>query len=197
MQIRRVIRTELHFNPSELTSKQLLTRDPHVAMAWIQHKGPLPLFEDASKGDPAKQIGEYQVKEFLSATIQGRDLTPASWKSRQHYDVLPNLGAVDNVFYQEILIEQSPAEPISFVTLLKTAGPGVAIGTFAGVKAAGGLLLLVTVPAGIILVGTAIILTEVLSKLIPKLSGVAPSTTPLRAKKKKRSSKKRQRVRKA
>jgi hypothetical protein len=53
-----------------------------------------------------------------------------------------------------IVIEQSPPELASLAGLLKQGG-GVAVGAFVGLHAASGPMLLVTVPAGIIIVGAA------------------------------------------
>ena len=81
---------------------------------------------------------------------------------------LPNYKLVRQVLQQSIVVEQSPVEAVSFISLLKRAKPSdVAIGAYVGYAAANGnYLLLLTVPAGILLVGSAIAITAALPKIL-------------------------------
>ena len=68
----------------------------------------------------------------------------------------PDVAADFAAFFEEpcIVIEQSPPELASLASLLKQGG-GVAVGAFVGLHAASGPMLLVTVPAGMLIVGAA------------------------------------------
>jgi hypothetical protein len=186
MSMVRTIRTEMSFEPADIESEYAAhtITNSHVAIAWVPYHSdqPIPLFENAGGDDPLRdfprslEIGD--VEEFLNGLLQGVQPTPLSRLTR--FGDMPNRVVVEAVLEQPVVIERSPAETFSLATLLKTAGPSVAIGTIAGIQAAPfPLMLLVTIPTGILLVGTAITLTKALEKLIPELLGVADATPPL------------------
>ena len=69
-----------------------------------------------------------------------------------------------------IVIENSPPDAVTFRSLL-TKAPGVAIGTMVGMKAAGdtSLLILLTVPTGIVVCSSAIGVSKALEKGLNKV----------------------------
>ena len=71
----------------------------------------------------------------------------------------------------EVIVEHSPPFTINFTELLKIGGPTIAIGTFVGLSAMYSPILLATVPGGIIAVGSAITISNVIQDGLPKVIG--------------------------
>ena len=91
---------------------------------------------------------------------------------------------LSSFFESEVAVEQSPLEEIPFRALIDKSA-NVAIGTYVGWSAAEGksLLLLATVPAGIIAVGAAIGISKGLMNGLNKsieraVKGAAAPSTP-------------------
>ncbi|MDR3467374.1 MAG: hypothetical protein P4M07_15695 [Xanthobacteraceae bacterium] len=79
-----------------------------------------------------------------------------------------NPSAVAYVLDQLIVIENSPPEGVPFASLIKGASAAT-IGAYVGVHAAdGNLLLFLTVPAGILVVGSAIAVTNAINQGLNK-----------------------------
>jgi hypothetical protein len=80
-----------------------------------------------------------------------------------------NADAILRVLSEPVVIEQSPPDWVTLTDLLKNAASPTQIGVYVGIAAAlpvNPLLMLITVPAGILLVGTSIALTERLNRLL-------------------------------
>jgi hypothetical protein len=83
---------------------------------------------------------------------------------------LANPEIIRAVVNQDIIIENSPPEAITFRALVAKA-PGVAIGTLVGMRAVGDAhwLMMFTVPTGIIVCSSAIGISKALEKGLNKI----------------------------
>jgi hypothetical protein len=159
----RVIRTELYFDEFEPLELRLPSvgapTNPGIAAAWF--RGKTPDFEEFQRFniiDKYRTVEPDEAIVYLAAFMSGR-LQLASWEE------LPDLHYVSAALNAPIVIEQSPPTTIPLGTLLAKA-PGIAIGTFIGMQAAGDAtaLMFVTVPGGILVVSSAIGISRALEQ---------------------------------
>jgi hypothetical protein len=206
----RVIRTEEYFDPSKVRwdYQELMHGNPGIGFAFINlpRPGPTQLDEfdrftvhTSPLADPA--TAEIEIDQFLNAAIQSGDLTAMEelfrWSRPRRARVggrtersavselsrLPPQPLVRDIRNLDIVIETSPPQLINFDTLLKLAGPAVAVGTFIGVSAVSYPILLLTVPAGIVGAGAAIAISKIMEDGFPKvverwISNSAPQRRP-------------------
>lgn len=168
----RVIRTELYYDPDIIRHRAIFDErqadNPGLAFAWFRSEETVQ-FEElglvlgppnssrlllASANEP-RQRGKLpyhlmRAEMFIDQALVGWFPFSPQWDQR-------NRAIVRQVLNAEIVIERSPPTAISLQALLVKA-PGVAIGTFIGVQAAGEFapLMLLTVPGGILAVSSAI-----------------------------------------
>ncbi|MGH6925094.1 MAG: hypothetical protein ACRED5_15275 [Propylenella sp.] len=177
----RVIRTEMYFEPSKATTagrlalkKRLLwpvmayfsidmhSLNPGVGIAWFNlGKDATAAVEGLTAQRAVKIIHELgpddkeaAVQLFLQTVIAGG--TIRDWQlSRQWNSANRDLAAY--VMRQEVVLEESPPFAVPLELLVKQSAK-IAIGTIIGVGAAGGNypLMFITVPVGIIVIGSAI-----------------------------------------
>ena len=177
----RVIVTTLYVAADE--KKLIAGRAPdappaEVTFAWLPQLDPnnIPDISDTWSGAP-KEI-KIDLADFLDQILRKGYYDPRSIELTP----IPNRPLIEKIINEPIVIERSPPEAISISNLLKLSASPVALGTYVGIAAAdGNYLLLLTVPAGILIVGTAIEVT----KAIPKLLGTseAPRSRPRSSKK--------------
>jgi hypothetical protein len=170
----RVIRTELYFNPKVVEALSRVQIDnPGLAVAWFAAEldTEIDLHEIADKSwhnfnleDAeifiAAAIANFQnLNEPSEVLIPGQIRASATANSFAKY-----------VLEQPIVIEHSPPEAVPFSALLKGAS-GAVIGTYVGFQIAGenSLLLLVTVPGGLMVVSSAMGISKALEKGFNKL----------------------------
>jgi len=149
-----------------------------VTFAWFPQLDPgnIPDISDGLSTGP-KEI-KVDLADFLDELLRKGRYAPS-------VVAIPapplNLTLIEKIIHEPIVIERSPPEAISISNLLKLSGSPAALGTYVGIAAANGnYLLLLTVPAGILIVGAAIEVT----KAIPKLLGTAAHTSRPRPSKK-------------
>ena len=159
----RVIQTTAYFDPDlvkEATSRS--AENPGVTFAWFKASEQMErlsvfnLFRDytvALSTDAQSSL----VRSFLDAAVRGAK-----------FNGVPPLNpdVVSALTDASIVIEQSPPLGIPLSTLMSRA-PSVAIGTYIGMQAAGGIspwLMFVTVPTGILVIGSAIGVAKALEK---------------------------------
>jgi hypothetical protein len=147
----RVIRTEL-YNDDVQHEYKIVTSNLGVAFAWFK-TGELayPIDEIIV---PIVHNASNEVPRFLDIVLQG--VETRHFEKRLHDGRLFNKPIVDYLLDYPVVVERSPPEAIPFSTILKKSSSSV-IGTLIGVAAAreNTALLFVTVPAGIIVVGSA------------------------------------------
>jgi hypothetical protein len=187
----RVIRTEEYFDPSAVRwdYKELMHGNPGIGFAFIEAPGGIPAhFDELDRftANISSRADDIEIDEFLNAAIQTGDLTvmeqmfhlharPARSRvggrtARTSYKRSrpPPQPLVQDIRKLGIVIENSPPRLIDFDTLLKSAGPAVAIGTFVGLSAASHPILLLTVPGGIMGAAAAIALSKTIEDGLPK-----------------------------
>ena len=155
----RVILTSLFINHSERDSaKQHSPETVDLAFAWLPGLGTGDI-EDLSNAFSSKpnQI-KITLGQFLDGVIEDGHFSDSSPIRHPQHQTL-----IERILDEAIVIEWSPPELSSLSNLLKLRPSHVAAGTYIGLKAAeGNYIVLVTVPAGIILVGVA---TEIVNSL--------------------------------
>jgi hypothetical protein len=158
----RVIRTELYFDELEPKEYWLASSEgvanPGLGTAWFRGSfSDLANIQQHNVSD-FRSIQLEEAHSFLAAAILGRSHL-ASWED------LSSTVHVSAALNAPIVIEQSPPTSIPLGTLL-TKAPGIAIGTFIGLHAAGGAsyLMFLTVPGGILVVSSAIGISKALEQ---------------------------------
>lgn len=165
----RVIRTEMYFDPRDIEwdREEGIHANPGIAFAWFK--------EGESKDGSAlgfqtekniQLLDDYQfisnfgpnpnpeiVTPFISHLVQ--DLRFGS----EEFLNFPtsNRRIIQAVLESTIILENSPPEAVDFRRLLGKA-TSVSLGVYVGVQLAGAypLLLIITIPTGIIVMGSAI-----------------------------------------
>jgi hypothetical protein len=159
----RVIRTELYFDdfePLEFAS-QFIGARPNLGVAAAWFRGTTVNHKDLAQ---SRDFNDFRVLPpteaplYLAGFMSGR-FQLASWEE------LPDLHHVSAVLNAPIVIEQSPPTALPLATLLAKA-PGIAIGTFIGLQAAGDVatLMFITVPGGILVVSSVIGISRALEQ---------------------------------
>jgi hypothetical protein len=125
-----------------------------IAVAWIKADTSKLSLSELDSFNSIEQfdgkVDDDQLIRFLGAAIQETvQLTPKIEEQ--------NLALVVSLLNEEIVVQSSPVDAIPLGKLLGGA-TAASIGTGVGVLAAGGnpLLMIVTIPAGIIIIGSAI-----------------------------------------
>jgi hypothetical protein len=161
----RVLKTEFYFDPFEIRWRypELVFANPAISMVFFQCDPAKmtwgSLYLSQSTNPNYKEHPEV-IRAFFDAQLQR---TPFRAFGPQDAEIL-NGELIDRIYEQPVIIEQSPAEGIPFFTMLKGASAAT-IGTFIGVKGLdGNALLFISVPAGIIVVGSAIAITHAFEK---------------------------------
>jgi hypothetical protein len=181
----RILRTEVYFEPTEIKwlYPELIHGNPGIAFAFIAINAegidlnevftPFASWPRVARS----RVSEYEVRRFLDEALQfsavgHREVLPfAVLDPDDTFEppVPPNEAIINFIIEQNVVVENSPAEGIPFATLLKGASAAT-IGTYVGVQAAEGhTLLLLTVPAGIIVVGSAIAVSKAFEQSIHKV----------------------------
>ncbi len=161
----RVLRTEMYFPREQIvglySTRRAHAQNPGLGFAWLHTDGDTRgIEEQLLRGEEAAVI-------FLDAAIRGYP-----FKFFEVLDLRPpaNPEIVRYVMAADIVIENSPPQAITFRSLLAKA-PGVAIGAFIGMQAAGDvpMLMLLTVPGGIVACSSAIGVSKALEKGLNKM----------------------------
>lgn len=144
---------------AEVVPPRIKTRvpNPGVAVAWFGIATDMPLtinnlglIIDLRRAPPTLD----EIADFLEASVFNFERTTGPSNTRAEGG---ERRFASYILDQPIVIERSPPLSIPLHSLL-TKAPGVAIGTFVGIEAAAShpLLMLATVPGGIIAVSSAI-----------------------------------------
>jgi hypothetical protein len=177
----RVIRTELYFNPFEISWQvpELIISNPGISAAFFPC-APRGLEFERIISSPVifTRSVEQEVPAFLDMALQN-----APFRSYGvEYRVL-NQSIIEKIYNSEIVVEHSPPEGIPFGKLLSGASV-ITVGTFVGSMALGGSpLLYVAVPLGIILVSAAVSIGRAfdrgLNHVVERAIGSGDKTPPV------------------
>ncbi|NPU64725.1 hypothetical protein HL667_06940 [Bradyrhizobium sp. 83012] len=149
----RVIRTGLYFNESIHLEMDKLGDDYNIDIAWFNTGN-----ANTSRLGFVKPIvvdARPNVERFLDIVVQGSELR--NFVQRIHNVRVVNGSIVNEVLQAGVVVERSPPQSVTLASLLKGAS-SVTIGTLLGQGVAAGSypLMFITVPMGIVVVGSAI-----------------------------------------
>lgn len=168
----RVLRTEMYFDPDEvrgffghrMRGRDYDEKNPGVAFAWFRSETAVTIdraaienykvFRPIDRRD-ASWPDRDMVKGILDLFV--RDTEERGFLRIPTNSSIENANHVDFLMSQDIVIERSPPFSLSLKGVLTSANTPLWLGTFVGGAAAWDhpVLLLVTVPGGIIAVSSA------------------------------------------
>lgn len=159
----RIIRTELYFNDVEHEYK-IISDDYNIDFTFLPGEVVYPVDEMLT---PIIQQASNRVDRFIDMVVQGTE--QRQFAERIYADAIVNRHIVDFVKNAGVVIEQSPPEAIPFASLLRKAS-SVTIGTMMGAAVAidNPPLMFITIPAGIIVVGSAMGVSKGLERGLAK-----------------------------
>ncbi|MEK7994426.1 MAG: hypothetical protein AAB403_11540 [Planctomycetota bacterium] len=175
----RVIRTEMYFDEVDgvnRSGRRSLMRDREeknygLAFAWFRGDDPGPFDIPNFKAFRVREIAIDDVPRALDALLRevdGRDLE----LNRERFDEdARNPQIVNFVYEQSIILEQSPPQAVLFKDILKKTNGKLYVGTFMGIGASYDYpaLMFVTIPLGIIVVGSAMDVSEAMGAGLNKV----------------------------
>lgn len=179
----RIIRTEMYFDSSRIEGLvgKAHAQNPGISLAWcaidsndlarlssnIKIVPYLEKFRPVAFRPNGYEPDDNLIRNFLSASIQGAANSKMSHLLQS--GVRENNQIAEFVLSQDVVIERSPPKAIPFKKLVGGA-THITIGAYIGVSIAGAnpLLMLVTVPGGILIIGAAISVSRALDKGINK-----------------------------
>lgn len=169
----RVLRTEMYFSEDQINGlnrrRTTHAKNPGLGFAWLR-------IEHRPRGIDEQLLQhrffdrrESAAAAFLDLAIRGHEKRATFSTADAHFGSTFNPGIVRSVMDGAIVVENSPPEAVTFRSLLNKA-PGVAIGTLVGMKAAADMpmLMLLTVPTGIVVCSSAIGVSKALEKGLNK-----------------------------
>jgi hypothetical protein len=159
----RVIRTELYFEPNyiqRLSDKKQKTAS--VTFAWIKSQPSSRL----RAPDHSTAISPDQVGSVLDHILRQE---PPAWQFGQsHLEVL-NQSTVNSILNTDFVVEQSPPEWLTLSNILKEGAKGSTVALAVYVALSGDMLLFITLPSALLIVGAAKGMSKWLEQNVPKL----------------------------
>jgi hypothetical protein len=138
--------------------------NPGITFAWFKGE-----FRDDDSlqlvaGDEINRRSQ-EVRIFFELALTN---TERQFEQRR-YGPLGNDGTINQIMDADVIVENSPPEAVPFSVLLRNASTAV-VGTYIGVRIAGSnpVLMLLTVPAGLLVVGSAMGVAKALEKGLNK-----------------------------
>jgi hypothetical protein len=170
----RVIRTELFFEDVASISagaSKAARLNPGVAVAFMAVKPPRSFpFDQLLKNVVVyEESNRSEARRFIDLALRGTERSYGRPYSKYWQDDLHNPEIVNFIMDANIVIEESPPTWEQLKSLVSKS-PGIGIGTFVGFELAGNHseLMILTVPLGIIVVSSAIGVSEALKKGLNK-----------------------------
>lgn len=158
----RVIRTEMYFDNVHGIGEGALKAarmNPGVGVAFFGGDVPpqfparllLSAAVDIEPGD------ERTIHKYIDLSIRGVEKSFGHFSSRYRRGAIQNHDIIEYILNAGIVVEESPPALQTLKSILSKS-PGIAIGTYVGMELAGSNpeLMVLTVPFGIIIVGSAI-----------------------------------------
>jgi hypothetical protein len=164
----RIVRTELYFHPFEIKWRfpELIFGNPSISMMFYScdpesiefdelfHS---PFSDATFRSEPLPVL-----RAFVDATVQSAPFRAFAFSVTDEDEL--NSKIIDQIFQTPVVIENSPPEGIPFGTLLSGASIAT-VGTYVGLQGIEGHpFLFIAVPAGIIVVGTAVAISRAIDK---------------------------------
>lgn len=170
----RIIITSLYFDSDAPVFGKQQDASPatEVTFAWLPNKGleNIPDILEETRITPNRI--NIELGEFLDEIIEKGYY---SFQISNPFRAPRNPLLITRIIEEPIIIERSPPQAISIRDLLSLSASPTALGTYVGINVASGhYLLLLTVPAGILVVGAAIEIT----KALPMLLGISEAVKP-------------------
>jgi len=169
----RVIRTEAYFDALDIEwpFAEQIFGNPGISFALFRcdveslQFSDLPIYSELENG---RVVDTDIVLRFFDVALRNTSLHFASTMLTAHRPYR-NEKIAHFLLEMPVVIENSPPEDVPFATLFKNAS-NVTIGSYVGLEAASGhpLLLFLTVPAGIIVVGAAIAVSKAIDNGLNK-----------------------------
>ena len=172
----RVIRTEMFFDSHDVESigpgvGKAARINPGVAVAFMNLATPTKFPFGSILKEPVvyEHPNEREVRRFLDLAIRGNERSFGRRYSKYWADDVHNPAIVDFLMTANIVVEESPPTWEQLKALVSKS-PATGIGTFVGFELAGAHpeLMIITVPIGIVVVSSAIGVSEALKKGLNK-----------------------------
>jgi hypothetical protein len=170
----RIIRTEMYFDDVESIGpgvRKAARLNPGVGIAFFDVKPPPDFSFSRILKKPVvySEPRDREVRRFLDLCIRGNERSYGRPYSKYWATDVHNVAIVDFLMDANIVVEQSPPSWEQLKTLVSKS-PGIGIGTYVGFELAGSHteLMIITVPIGIIVVSSAIGVSEALKKGLNK-----------------------------
>ena len=179
--MRRVITTTLYFDyedvpdSSNVTEAPLKVHLPDISFSWFNGNVLAPLDTNGIDFFTARQFPKERIRSSIEWLL--RDSNPQS--PRYLFDIIDSSAEFipqkdgewsrihDTVMDAPVVIEQSPPISLPFKDLLNKSNSEILLGTYVGMAAGGQhdtVLLLLTVPGGILVVSSAAGIARALQK---------------------------------
>jgi hypothetical protein len=173
----RIIRTEMFFEdiagigPGASKAAKL---NPGIGVAFlnIRASASFPFSSILREPRLLEHSQTEEIRRFLDLAIRGNERSYGRPYSKYWTDDVHNGATVDFIMNANIVVEESPPTWQQFKSLVSKSR-GIGIGTFVGFQLAGthSELMIVTVPIGILVVSSAIGVSEALRKGLNKKVG--------------------------
>lgn len=164
----RVIRTEMYFDDQSVNGSNARRRfrsrgrfaeekNHGIAFAWFRNDGDVPINIRNYKWFDGREIEVGQVSQALDVLLRDGDQREI-YRVGEPTEKIQNPSVIDFIFGQDVVLEHSPPFAIPFKNLLEKTNSAVLIGAYVGYAMAGDdpLLMILTIPGGIIVVGSAL-----------------------------------------
>ncbi len=170
----RVIRTEMFFENVEDIGpgvSKAARMNPGVAVAFLDVKptSNFPFSSLLKEPIVYDSPNEREMRRFLDLAVRGNERSYGRPYSKYWRDDVRNSAIVDSIMNANIVVEESPPSWEQLKALVSKS-PAIGIGTFVGFQWAGTHpeLMILTVPIGIVVVSSAIGISEALKKGLNK-----------------------------
>lgn len=175
----RVIRTEMYFEDAngvrpDGPRRFLGVREEKnygLAFAWFRTDNPDPFDIPNFKAFKVRELSIDDVPRALDALLREVDGRDIELNRGRFTESVQNPEIVEYVYEQEIVLEQSPPQGVRFKEILKKTNGKLYVGTFLGIGASYGnpALMFITIPLGIIVVGSALDVSDAMGAGLHKL----------------------------
>jgi hypothetical protein len=152
----RIIRTEMYFNARKGRHSEKRSPNKNICFAWIKDG---VLDTESFPNDFADGVREVSIRELpflIDTVIDDKDYSRIE---RDDYRIV-NSEIIESILNDDIVIENSPPQGFNVKELLNQTNTIVVVGSSIGSAAAVGVgmpfLVIFTIPAGMIVVGTAL-----------------------------------------
>ncbi len=170
----RVIRTEMYFDDVNGASRRPRSwmrgmdreeKNHGIAFAWFRSDELGPFDIKSQKAFRVREITVDQVQPALDVLLRDVDGWDIELADERLTEPIQNANIIDFIYEAAVVLEQSPPEAVRFKDLLKRTNAPIYVGTFMGASLSYDhpALLIITIPVGIIVVGSALGIAEAMA----------------------------------